>query len=547
MQKLVFTLVVLSISLIFSKIINAQSIYSLLQAGENDTVRILIEKNPGLIAEKNSQQMTLLHWAALSSNKEILNYLIDKGAVIDEKDGTGTTALGLVVFSTGNFEMAKILIDKGADINSVDIQNVSILRKAAAKGNNDIINYLMEKGVAIPSPDEQGGKVLFRNSVRNDLSRLVDVMITKGADVFEKDADGSNLLHYAASGGSSENIKRLLHAGIKINEYDNFGWSPLHYAAAANKIDAVESLLENGADINARTNDGYTAYNLASEIGYNEISCLLISKGADTGDPNYSRPHGLYFGEPLPGTTPQKFAPKFISRDNLMVYACSFSPDGKEYYFTRGTDPQKIMVSRLEKEGWTFPTTVTFSDGFSAHEPHVTLDNEKIYWGWFRKSPEQDESTAGQAYGIYMSERISNGWSNAMYVGDGMYVTSTRDGDVFVSGLRKVHFENDRFKSLEPLLDFENNPIRGEHPCIAPDGSYILYDEFGRHLYVRFKLASGNWSRPVDLAKHGIEASSGIASISPDGKYLFFGNNGSIFWVSTKLIDDLREEALKDE
>ena len=178
---------------------------------------------------------------------------------------------------------------------------------------------------------------------------------------------------------------------------------------------------------------------------------------------------------------------------------------------------------------------------------HVTFDNRKIYWGWFRQAPEGQQKPNGIPYGIYMSERTSKGWSEAKYVGDGMYVTSSQNGDVFVSGLRKVQFENEQFKSLDPLLDVDNKPIRGEHPCIAPDGSYILYDEFGRHLYVRFKQASGNWSKPIDLAKHGIEASAGIASISPDGKYLFFGNNGSIYWVSTKLIEDLCKEALKDE
>lgn len=546
MKKFVLTRIVLLIVLIVLNTINAQSVYSLVQAGKNDSVKILVNKNPKLITEKNSQNMTLMHWASLFNNKEILNYLIDNGAVIDEKDGNGTTSLGLVAFSSGNFETAKLLIDKGADINSVDNQNVSILRKATAKGNKNIVNYLLEKGVTVPSPYEPAGKILFRNSIRNDLSKLADKMISDGANVFEKDEDGSNLLHYASSGGSIENIKKLLTAGIKIDEVDNYGWSPLHYAAASEKINAVETLLNNGAIINTRTFDGYTAYNLAAELDSKEITSLLISKGADTNEPKYSKPVGNYFGEPVPDNTPKKFAPKFISRDNIMVYACSFSPDGMEFYFTRGTNPQRIMVSRQENDGWTFPKSVTFSSGYSAHEPHVTFDNKKIYWGWFRKSPEQEQNTNSQAYGIYMSQRNSNGWSSAKYAGDGMYVTSNQNGDVYVSGLRKVQFENEHFKVLEPLLDFDKKPIRGEHPCIAPDGSYILYDEFGRHLYVRFKLESGNWSRPIDLANYSIDAGAGIASISPDGKYLFFGNNGSIYWVSTKLIEDLRFEVLSN-
>ena len=38
---------------------------------------------------------------------------------------------------------------------------------------------------------------------------------------------------------------------------------------------------------------------------------------------------------------------------------------------------------------------------------------------------------------------------------------------------------------------------------------------------------------------------AGIASISPDGKYLFFGRNGDIYWVRTKIIEELKPDELK--
>jgi hypothetical protein len=40
----------------------------------------------------------------------------------------------------------------------------------------------------------------------------------------------------------------------------------------------------------------------------------------------------------------------------------------------------------------------------------------------------------------------------------------------------------------------------------------------------------------IDLAQHGLNAKAGIASISPDGKYLFYGQDDDIYWVSTRVM-----------
>ena len=76
----------------------------------------------------------------------------------------------------------------------------------------------------------------------------------------------------------------------------------------------------------------------------------------------------------------------------------------------------------------------------------------------------------------------------------------------------------------------------GIHPAIAPDGSYLVYDNGDGNLRVKFHLADGTWSAPKDLTKQGIPASASIASISPDGKYLFFTDMGDLYWVSAEVI-----------
>ena len=69
-------------------------------------------------------------------------------------------------------------------------------------------------------------------------------------------------------------------------------------------------------------------------------------------------------------------------------------------------------------------------------------------------------------------------------------------------------------------------------------------DDTGK-LFICFRNKDGSWSKAVDF---GEDMDFGIcASLSPDGKYLFFsstggipGNKADIYWVSAKIIETLR-------
>jgi hypothetical protein len=75
---------------------------------------------------------------------------------------------------------------------------------------------------------------------------------------------------------------------------------------------------------------------------------------------------------------------------------------------------------------------------------------------------------------------------------------------------------------------------------MSPDESFHLFD-FKEKLYVSFRTKDGNWGRPVDLgARLNLEGGIMLPTLSPDGRYLFFCHQGDIYWVSAKVIDELR-------
>jgi Tol biopolymer transport system component len=83
--------------------------------------------------------------------------------------------------------------------------------------------------------------------------------------------------------------------------------------------------------------------------------------------------------------------------------------------------------------------------------------------------------------------------------------------------------------------------------CISPDNSTLIVHSDkpggfgGWDLYIAFKDKSGNWT---ELKNMGDVINTNLpeanATFSPDGKYIFFSRGDDIYWVSTKIIEDLR-------
>jgi hypothetical protein len=292
------------------------------------------------------------------------------------------------------------------------------------------------------------------------------------------------------------------------------------------------------ADMNVKRMNGFIddALNETREV-------LKYSPGENTGL------QGEYLGQDPAGIEPQVFAPGIVSTRGQYEFCCTWSPDGRECYFNRrGVG---ILVSRWEKDGWTAPEVADFCRHYpDAFEPHITYDGNRMFFG---RGPE-----------IWFMDREKDTWGEAIRHGPGMYATTTLDKTIYMTDIetsleygrivRSSH-RSGTYGEPEVVGGGVNRPIGSAHPCIAPDESFIIFDsllpghqegEEHTDLFICFRKSDGTWSEAINMGERmNTPGGNMCASLSPDGKYIFYLRNRDIYWVDAKIIEILRPEKMR--
>jgi len=97
----------------------------------------------------------------------------------------------------------------------------------------------------------------------------------------QDEQEQAKTLHDAARDGDIDQLQLLLSKGANVNEKNRMGWTPLHTAIRNSRLALIEPLIAKGADINAADNRGQTPLMAAIYIGQKDAVELLIAKGAD--------------------------------------------------------------------------------------------------------------------------------------------------------------------------------------------------------------------------------------------------------------------------
>ena len=208
----------------------------------------------------------------------VAKLLLIRGANIEAADIDGNTPL-LIVAQKGNVEMFKLLLEKGADVNAQDKCRKTPIHLAARNGNVEMFKLLLEKGADVNAQDEYDFTPLHIAILYNHY-KAAETLIELGADIEAQDKDGMTPLLIAAKYGNVEMFKLLLEKGANIDALAN-NMTPLHFAIENNHDLAAEELIRLGANIEATNKIEMTPLFIAIQKGHTQTVITLIELGAN--------------------------------------------------------------------------------------------------------------------------------------------------------------------------------------------------------------------------------------------------------------------------
>jgi len=177
--------------------------FQMCQRGKFDDIKRKHEAGQVDIHERDDENISGLHWAAINGKTDLVTYLCEQGCEIDVKGGElmGTPLQWAVRY--GHMETVVAMLNQGADPNVTDNQTFNALHLAAQFGFPYICAYLVAKGVNVDSGDAEGQTALMWATIKLAGQNVTDVMrvlIGLGAALNHQcTARGNTALHCAVN------------------------------------------------------------------------------------------------------------------------------------------------------------------------------------------------------------------------------------------------------------------------------------------------------------------------------------------------------------
>jgi ankyrin repeat protein len=180
---------------------------------------------------------TALSCAAAAGCETSVGLLLEGGAQIEATDH--------------RLDVLQVLVNRGASVNTTDIQGSTALVHAVREGHAGIATFLLEHGADLEVVGHAGETIidiaavganqrvlhaLLVAAVKAGQMHLVTQLVEGGADIQRKDGQGGTLLHTVAGTEHAHMVPHLASQGVPLDAVDELGDTALMIAAAQGRM-----------------------------------------------------------------------------------------------------------------------------------------------------------------------------------------------------------------------------------------------------------------------------------------------------------------------
>jgi ankyrin repeat protein len=257
------------------------------------------QKDPEKLWEFSPKRMSSIQWAAVTGNLDIAKLLLDAGADVNQRPSTssdGAMALHQAA-KLGNYNMTKFLIEHEADVNALSNRKTALWNVLAhhnTGSDDEILKLLLENG-SNPNQLSQDHDRGIRSRSSIPLERAcryrnisaVEILLCAGADANQSSALSATFDRYRYanydSGRAEKILTMLLRHGCDVNHRSHEDSTALQAAIQVRDFNCADILMNAGALINAPASTslyGRTALQAAAEAGNVDLVERLLLAGA---------------------------------------------------------------------------------------------------------------------------------------------------------------------------------------------------------------------------------------------------------------------------
>ncbi len=234
---------------------------------------LILGANPNYRPEGMSSALLL---CLESEYFDLAELMVSKGAEVDIRNQNGWTPLIWAAIK-GRKMAVEFLLEHGASINICNNDGWNAITGAYFKKRTDIVKLLQEKGAVFSSKFSEAALLsAYNNGYLDIVNQLLDSGVTPNV----VDDDGNSLLILSAKKGDLATSKTLINNGADVNAKSEHGNAVLSVALDSNHLSIAIELIKHGADVNCCSNNSLTPLQVAASIDALEVCKLLIEKGA---------------------------------------------------------------------------------------------------------------------------------------------------------------------------------------------------------------------------------------------------------------------------